>query len=101
MNKSTNLYVRVEPNVKKNAETIFSQIGIPMSNAINIFLKQVILHQGFPFDVTLPSTQPLDISMLTEDEFHSELEKGFSDIERGDVLPAKEAFSSLRKELGI
>ena len=101
MSKSTNLYVRVEPDIKENAETILTQLGIPMSNAVGIFLKQVILHRGLPFDVTLPSSQPLDISMLTEAELHAELEKGFSDYESGNVLPAKEAFSSLRKELGI
>jgi len=101
MSKSTNLYVRVEPDVKENAEMILTQLGIPMSNAVGIFLKQVILRRGLPFDVTLPATQPLDISMLTEDEFHAELEKGYTDIEKGDVFPAKEAFTALRGELGI
>ena len=101
MSKSTNLYIRVEPDVKENAETILTQLGIPMSNAVGMFLKQVILKRGMPFDLTLPALQPLDISMLTEEEFHAELEKGYTDIERGNVIPAKEAFTSLRGELGI
>ena len=101
MSKSTNLYVRVEPDVKDNAETILSQLGIPMSNAVSMFLKQVILRRGIPFDVKLPQNHPLDISMLTDDEFHAELEKGYADIEKGNVLSAKEAFASLRNELGI
>ena len=101
MSKSTNLYVRVEPHIKENAETILSQLGIPMSNAVDIFLKQVILHRGLPFDVTLPNSQPLDISMLTEAEFHAELDKGFSDIGNGNIIPASDAFSALRNELGI
>ena len=101
MGKSSNLYVRVEPDIKENAEMILTQLGIPMSNAVGIFLKQIILHRGLPFDVTLPASQPLDISLLTEAELHTELEKGYSDIKTGNVLPAKEAFSSLRNELGI
>ena len=101
MTKSTNLYVRVEPDVKENAETILTQLGIPMSNAVGMFLKQVILRRGIPFDVTLPTAQPLDISMLTVEEFHAELEKGYTDVEKGNVIPAKEAFASLRSELGI
>ena len=101
MSKSTNLYIRVEPDVKENAETILTQLGIPMSNAVGMFLKQVILKRGLPFDVTLPAVHPLDISMLTEEEFHAELEKGYADVERGNVIPAKEAFTSLRGELGI
>ena len=101
LNKSSNLYVRVEPSVKENAEMILSQLGIPLSNAVGIFLKQVILRRGLPFDVILPASQPIDISMLTEDELSSELEKGYADIESGSVLPVKKAFKSLRGELGI
>ena len=101
MSKSTNLYVRVEPDVKENAETILSQLGIPMSNAVGMFLKQVILRRGIPFDVTLPQSHPLDLSMLSDEEFHAELERGYADIKNGNVHPAKEAFASLRDELGI
>jgi hypothetical protein len=39
--------------------------------------------------------------MLTEDEFHAELERGYADIEKGNVRPAKEALVSLRAEIGI
>ena len=101
MSKSTNLYVRVEPDVKENAETILTQLGIPMSNAVGMFLKQIILRRGIPFEVTLPVSHPLDISMLTADELHAELEKGYADIAKGNVRPAREAFTSLRGELGI
>ena len=101
MSKSTNLYVRIEPELKDRAEAILSQLGIPMSNAVVMFLKQVVLRRGMPFDVTLPAMRPLDISMLTDDEFHAELEKGYADIIKGDVYPAREAFGSMRSELGI
>jgi DNA-damage-inducible protein J len=101
MSKSTNLYVRIEPDLKEHAEMILTQLGIPMSNAVGMFLKQVVLRRGMPFDVTLPTSHPLDISMLTEDEFHAELEKGYADIAKGNVRPAKEALTSLRGELGI
>ena len=47
------------------------------------------------------SLKRLDISTLTEEELHAELEKGYSDIASGDVKPATEAFTELRKELGI
>ena len=101
MSKSTNLYIRIEPDLKESAETILTQLGIPMSNAVGMFLKQVVLHRRIPFDITLPASHPLDIAMLTEDGFNSELEKGYADIENGNVHPAKEAFASLRDELGI
>jgi len=54
-----------------------------------------------PFNLTLPALRPIDISMLTEEEFHNELEKGYTDALNGKARPAKEAFTSLRNELGI
>ena len=101
MSKSVNLYIRIDPDLKENAEIILTQLGIPMSNAVGMFLKQVVLRRGMPFDISLPASQPLDISMLTEDELHVELEKGFSDIEKNNIHPVSEAFDSIRGELGI
>ena len=101
MSKSKNLYIRIEPDVKENAERILMQLGIPMSNAVGMFLKQVVLRRGLPFNVTLPDIMPLDVSTMTEDELHAELERGYSDIKKGNVAPAKETFVSLRNELGI
>lgn len=53
--KSANLYIRIEPEVKEEAEKILSELGISPSSAINMFYKQVILRKGLPFDVVLHS----------------------------------------------
>lgn len=37
MAKTTNIYVRLEPGLKEEAEAILAQLGIPVSNAVNIF----------------------------------------------------------------
>jgi len=60
-----------------------------------------ILRRDIPFGVTLPASQPLDISTLTEEEFHVELEKGYDDVIAGNVMTTKEAFDSLRRELDV
>lgn len=62
MAKTTNLYVRIEPGLKEQAEAILVQLGIPVSSAVNIFLKQVIMQRGIPFDVKLLTTKPVEIS---------------------------------------
>lgn len=61
MAKSANLYARIEPEVKEQAEIILGELGIPASNAINMFYKQIILQRGLPFDVKLPQ-HPLDLA---------------------------------------
>jgi DNA-damage-inducible protein J len=100
MAKTANLYARIEPDVKEQAENILSALGIPVSNAINMFYKQIILQNGIPFDLKLP-THPNDISKMTKAEFHAELEKGYQDCVEGRVQPVDEAFAEIRKELGL
>ena len=65
MAKSANLYVRIEPEIKEQAEKILSALGIPASNAINMFYKQIILQRGLPFEVKIPESMPTDISTVS------------------------------------
>ena len=95
--KTANLYARIEPDVKEQAEKILSALGIPASNAINMFYKQIILQRGLPFSVKLPSTKPLEINNLSKDELNDEIVKGYEDMQKGRVEPAKKVFSDLRK----
>ena len=57
--KTANLYARIEPDVKEQAENILNALGIPVSGAINMFYKQIILQRGLPFDVKLPAAKPV------------------------------------------
>lgn len=99
--KSANLYVRIEPDVKEQAESILSALGIPASNAINMFYKQIILNRGIPFEVKIPTVKPINVAELTEAELNAELEKGYADMLTGRTKPAKQAFADIRKEYGI
>lgn len=101
MAKSANLYARIEPEVKEKAEAILSALGIPASNAINMFYKQIILQRGLPFEVKLPSEKPVDISVLSETGFHEELEKGYADMQSGRKKDARKAFADIRKDYGL
>ena len=99
--KSANLYARIEPEVKEQAENILSALGVNASNAINMFYKQIILHKGIPFDVALPANKPLDLSSLSATELSEELEKGYADMKAGRAKPAKEVFANIRKDYGV
>jgi len=57
MPKTTTITTRINPELKNNAEQVLRQLGITTTQAINMFLKQVELRQGLPFDVQL-TTQP-------------------------------------------
>ncbi len=99
--KSANLYARIEPDVKEQAESILSALGIPASNAINMFYKQIILNRGLPFEVKLPTAKPVNAAELTEVELNAELEKGYADMAAGRIKPAKQAFADIHKDYGL
>ena len=90
MAKTANLYARIEPDVKEQAESILAALGIPASNAITMFYKQIILQKGIPFDVKIPVATQVDASVLSDDELNVELEKGYSDMKKGRTKSASE-----------
>jgi maltose O-acetyltransferase len=47
--------IRIEEDVKKQAMELFSQLGIDMSSAVNMFLRQAIMRGGLPFNVEIPN----------------------------------------------
>lgn len=100
MAKSANLYARIEPEVKEQAETILSALGIPASNAITMFYKQIILNNGLPFEVKLPD-HPLDVRRMTAAQLDAELEKGYADMQAGRSVPMERAFADIRQEFEV
>lgn len=47
--------IRIDEDLKKQAVELFNQLGMDMSGAMNIFLRQCVLRGGLPFSVELPN----------------------------------------------
>ena len=86
--RTANVFTRVDPETKEQAEAILNQLGIPMSNAIGMFLKQIVMQRGIPFDMKIPASLPLAIGSMTKEQFDLELQKGMDDIAAGRVISA-------------
>lgn len=99
--KSANLFVRLEPDVKEEAEKILEVLGISASHAINMFYRQIILQHGLPFDVKIPVSRPVATGNISEEELNNELEKGYADMNEGRTRPADQVFADIRREYGI
>lgn len=100
MEKSATLNLRVNPTLKEQVEDILRKLGIPMSTAIDMYLKQIALVGGIPFSVTLPKA-PVSVNadMMTIDEIHAKLRKGLDDADEGRVRDAKQTFESFWEKL--
>lgn len=99
--RTSNIYTRVDPETKLQAEAILNQLGIPMSNAIGMFLKQVVLHNGIPFEMKLPSSTPISVSSLTKEQFDMEMQKGMDDLAKGRVISIDAVEEEMRRLYGV
>ena len=55
----TSMSIRLDSEVKDQAQQVFNNLGMDMTTAINIFLRQAIQYQGLPFDVRLDENRKL------------------------------------------
>lgn len=96
--RSANVNVRVEPDVKKQAEDILEKLGVSTSAFINMTYRQVIMKRGIPFSVELPSgIKTLDT--MTDAEFDEMMQTGLEQAKKGESVPYEEAFDRLMEGL--
>lgn len=48
---TTNINIRIDTDLKKKADTLFADLGLNMSSAINIFLRSAVNYEGIPFEI--------------------------------------------------
>ena len=101
MARTANIFARVEPRIKEQAEMILDELGIPMSNAVGMFLRQVVLQRGIPFEMKLPERAPLAFESLSKEQFDMEIGKGMADIDAGRTISAVDVRAEMKKDFGI
>lgn len=94
MEKTANLNARVSPIAKKRAEEVLKQLGIPMSTALEMYLNQIAMVGGIPFDVKLPRPpRAINANLMTPKELENKLRKGAESAKRGNIQRAEAAFA--------
>ena len=90
MAKTDILHIRVEPNVKQKAEKTLKELGLSITDAINVFLNQVILQEGIPFEIKKPKFNQTTIQAMEDVINNKNLSKSFETVE--------DLFEELEKE---
>lgn len=83
MNKTSMIHIRVRPEVKEEVEEILDNLGMTTAEAVNIYLRQIILNCGLPFEVKTPkfSSDMLEsIAEAEEMEKHPEKMKRYHSV---------------------
>ena len=88
---SVNVTIRMDENDKKNAEKLFSELGLTMNAAFNMFAKQAVREQAIPFKITMhPEIKYLDKESLDNlyDKSYKKYSKAYeelSDVEENEI----------------
>ena len=88
LRKSTEIRSRIEPDLKEQSTEVLASLGLDMSDAIRLFLRQVVAVQGLPFEVRKPTPATvaamIEAREMTPARFGSP-EKLFDELERTSV----------------
>ncbi len=84
MADTINFSVRIDRDIKKQCENLYGELGINLTTAINVFLRQSLRTGGFPFDVRLEQPNAETITSMLEAEriLHDPDVKRYSDVEK-------------------
>ena len=75
----TSMSIRLDSEVKEQAQQVFNNLGMNMTTAINIFLRQAIQYQGLPFDVRLDENRKL-LEVLTDLNQNRNMSQSFESV---------------------
>jgi len=81
----TNLTIRIDENVKRDAESLFDLLGMSMSGAINVFFRQAIREQAIPFTIRAKTADEKYAEYFTP-QVVSEIQQSVAQAERGEVI---------------
>lgn len=93
MAKTETLHIRVNETVKENAEETLGMLGISISEAVNMFLCQVNLTGGLPFEVKLPA--PERVIVRSKEELYKKLDEAETDIHFGKTSSNNEIINKI------
>ena len=75
----TSMSIRLDSEVKEQAQQVFNSLGMDMTTAINIFLRQAIQYQGRPFDVRLDESRKL-VEVLADLDQNRNMSQSFGSV---------------------
>lgn len=94
--KTANVNARIQLDIKQQAEAILTRIGLPRSVAIDMYYRQIIMHDGIPFPVTIPPVAQTRDKM-SDAQFNAMMQTGYEQAQADDSRDLDEVFDALEK----
>lgn len=97
ISKTANVNVRIQENIKKQAEQILETIGISRATAIDMFYRQTILNNGILFALKIPKQLPIRES-IDQETFNFLMANGYVQAIQGESYDIDDVFEELEKK---
>ena len=68
MADTTDVVIRLDTQLKEDAEELFAQFGMDMTTAVNLFIHQSLLHYKIPFEIKMPAPNAETVAAMMECE---------------------------------
>jgi DNA-damage-inducible protein J len=88
---TTNLNIRTDKEIKEQAEMIFSELGLNMTTAVNMFLRTAVRERGIPFELKLDTPNEVTVAAIEEGRR----------IMSDNSVPAYSSMDALKEALGV
>ncbi|MBR2940779.1 MAG: type II toxin-antitoxin system RelB/DinJ family antitoxin [Kiritimatiellae bacterium] len=90
-----NFSVRMSTELKTQSEELYRALGMPLTTAIQVFLKKSLAVGGLPFELKVSPPPIPNMATMTQAEFDSELQKGYDSAMAGNLIDARRAHAEL------
>lgn len=90
-----NFSVRMSSELKTQSEELYRALGMPLTTAIQVFLKKSLAVGGLPFELKVSPLPIPNMATMTQAEFDSELQKGYDSAMAGSLIDAHRAHAEL------
>ena len=95
------VYARIDPQLKKDVEAILSQLNVTPSSLIQMLYGQIKLTKGIPFEIKLPTEEPLFLDEMSKEEITEELNRRLEKSEKGKKYTLDEVEQLLKEKYNI
>lgn len=97
--KTATMNVRIQENVKDQAESILNKLGLTRTTAIDLFYRQIIMNNGIPFPLEVKTKMPISREEMAEKEFNDFMELSLEQAKNNKSMNIDEAFQELQRGL--
>ncbi len=102
MTRTANVFTRVDPSIKAQAETVLDQLGISMATAMEIYLRQIALQRKIPSEMKLPDvSKPISCGSHTDEEFNMLMDRAAKSYADGLCTAISEFNKEISNEIGL